>query len=77
MALVSNPRITFNKYAVGVTPIKGEHTLYDETRTIDLENVPLNGGFLTKTLVLSAEPYMRVRMVSTQLDRLFDGRTRC
>ena len=63
MPLISNPRITFKKYAVGVVPIKGEHLIYDDSRTIDLENVPLNGGFLTKTVILSAEPFMRVRMV--------------
>ena len=63
MPLTPNPRIVFKKNAVGVVPVKGEHTVYDDSRTIDLDNAPLNGGYLTKTLVLSAEPYMRVRMV--------------
>lgn len=36
--------------------------MYDTSQTIDLENVPLNGGVLVKTLVLSADPYMRVQM---------------
>lgn len=29
---------------------------------IDLDNVPLNGGVLLKTLYLSSDPYMRYRM---------------
>jgi NADPH-dependent curcumin reductase CurA len=38
------------------------HTVTDTSETIDLENVPLNGGFLIKTLALSIDPYMRGRM---------------
>ncbi|TFY64903.1 hypothetical protein EVJ58_g2313 [Rhodofomes roseus] len=40
----------------------GKATAYDDSQTIDLETVPLNGGFLVKTLVLSIDPYMRGRM---------------
>ena len=29
---------------------------------IDLDNVPLNGGVLLKTIALSSDPYMRYRM---------------
>ena len=43
-------------------PIPGQTTVYDESQTIDLETVPLNGGFLVKTLVLSIDPYMRSKM---------------
>lgn len=43
-------------------PEPGKTTVYDTSQTIDLENVPLNGGFLLKTLALSIDPYMRVRM---------------
>lgn len=32
-----------------------------EDREIDLDNVPLNGGVLLKTLVLSSDPYIRYR----------------
>ena len=35
---------------------------YDTSNTIDLDNVPLNGGFLIKTLILSMDPYLRGRM---------------
>ncbi|KAK6980565.1 hypothetical protein R3P38DRAFT_2579786 [Favolaschia claudopus] len=41
--------------------VDGEHILYDDTPTIDLDQ-DLKGGFLTKTLPLSPEPYMRERM---------------
>lgn len=33
-----------------------------DTETIDLDNVPLNGGVLVKVLYLSVDPYMRGRM---------------
>ena len=35
--------------------------IYDASQKIDLETVPLNGGFLLKTLVLSIEPYMMAK----------------
>ncbi|KAF8558790.1 alcohol dehydrogenase [Imleria badia] len=61
MAPVTNARQIFNEIPTGY-PIPGQTTVYDTTQTIDLENVPLNGGFLLKTLVLSIDPYMRGRM---------------
>ena len=36
--------------------------MYDESSTIDLDNEPLKGGVLIKTLVLSVDPYLRGRM---------------
>ena len=33
--------------------------MYDDSQTIDIDNVPLHGGFLLKTLVLSIDPYFR------------------
>lgn len=42
---------------------QGEHLVYEaDVETIDLDNVPLNGGVLVKTLYLSVDPYMRNRM---------------
>lgn len=38
--------------------------MYDATETIDIDGVPLDGGFLLKTVALSIDPYMRVRMNS-------------
>ncbi|EPS99452.1 hypothetical protein FOMPIDRAFT_1124261, partial [Fomitopsis schrenkii] len=43
-------------------PEPGKTTLYDDSQTIDLDTVPLNGGFLIKTLVLSIDPYLRGKM---------------
>lgn len=43
-------------------PIPGRTTVCDESETIDLENAPLNGGFLIKILSVSIDPYMRGRM---------------
>ena len=43
-------------------PIPGKTTVYDESETIDLDNVPLNGGYLLKVLCVSIDPYMRGRM---------------
>lgn len=36
--------------------------MYDESETIDLKNVPLNGGYLLKVLVVSVDPYLRGKM---------------
>ncbi|KAL1758229.1 hypothetical protein FB107DRAFT_207742 [Schizophyllum commune] len=63
MAPVPNPRVVYAKpIPQGAWPVVGEHLVYDNSRTIDPETVPLNGGFLTKALYLSPEPYMRERM---------------
>jgi NADPH-dependent curcumin reductase CurA len=43
-------------------PVPGKTTVFDNSETIDVENVPLDGGFLVKTLALSIDPYMRGRM---------------
>ena len=43
-------------------PTPGITTIHDTTQTIDLEEVPLNGGFLVKILVLSIDPLLRNRM---------------
>ncbi|KAJ7672838.1 hypothetical protein B0H17DRAFT_1083540 [Mycena rosella] len=59
---VPNPRIVFTKRPGNGFPVVGEHISLDNTRSIDLERVLLNGGFLTKTLLLSPEPAMRERM---------------
>ncbi|CAK5278115.1 unnamed protein product [Mycena citricolor] len=61
MAPITNARVLFNEIPADY-PIPGKTTVYDTSETIDLETVPLNGGILVKTLVLSADPYMRGRM---------------
>lgn len=50
-----------NEYPTGY-PEPGKTTVYDESQTIDIDNIPLHGGFLLKTLVLSIDPYLRGRM---------------
>ncbi|KAF8119780.1 hypothetical protein EV363DRAFT_1195283, partial [Boletus edulis] len=58
---VTNKRIIFKEYPKGL-PIPGQTTTFDASQTIDLDNVPLNGGILVKLLVLSLEPYIMARM---------------
>ncbi|KAJ7119361.1 hypothetical protein C8R43DRAFT_1035354 [Mycena crocata] len=65
MAPIQNGRVIFNSVPESY-PIPGETTVYDTSETIDLETVPLNGGFLVKTLVLSVDPYLRGRMRSPE-----------
>jgi len=48
-------------------PEPGKTTVFDESETIDLDNVNLNGGFLLKTLYLSVDPYFRGRMREPQI----------
>jgi NADPH-dependent curcumin reductase CurA len=43
-------------------PEPGKTTVTDTSEKIDLDTVPLNGGVLLKTLVVSVDPYMRGRM---------------
>ncbi|KAF8843267.1 NAD(P)-binding protein [Paxillus ammoniavirescens] len=64
MAPTTNGRLIFNQIPTGY-PIPGQTTVYDASQSIDLESVPLNGGFLLKALVLSLDPYMRNRMVAS------------
>jgi len=66
MAPVTNGRVLFKSIPEGY-PEPGKTTVYDTTAKIDLENAPLNGGFLLKTLVLSIDPYMRGRMRSPEI----------
>ncbi|KAJ7169192.1 hypothetical protein C8R43DRAFT_1155645 [Mycena crocata] len=61
MAPIQNGRVLFNSVPESY-PIPGETTVYDTSKTIDLETVPLNGGFLVKTLILSVDPYFRGQM---------------
>ncbi|KAJ7300424.1 chaperonin 10-like protein [Mycena albidolilacea] len=65
MAPVTNARVLFNAIPKDF-PVPGETTVYDTTQKIDLAGVPLNGGFLIMTLVLSVDPYMRDQMRSPE-----------
>ncbi|KAI0649878.1 NAD-P-binding protein [Trametes meyenii] len=61
MSPVTNGRYLFNEVPAGY-PEPGKTTVYDASQTIDLDNAPLNGGFLVKVLVVSVDPYMRGKM---------------
>ncbi|KAH9945462.1 NAD(P)-binding protein [Epithele typhae] len=61
MAPVRNGRVLFNEVPTGF-PEPDKTVVYEESHTIDLDTVPLNGGVLAKLLVISADPYMRGRM---------------
>ncbi|KAF9493528.1 NAD(P)-binding protein [Pleurotus eryngii] len=61
MAPVKNGRHLFNEIPVGY-PIPGKTTVYDDSQTIDLDTVQLNGGILIKALAFSIDPYMRGMM---------------
>ncbi|KAG6855790.1 hypothetical protein H0H87_010803 [Tephrocybe sp. NHM501043] len=66
---MNNPRIVFlQRPSLGELPIVGQHVKLDSSYTIDLKNVPLNGGYLTKTLILSPEPSIRERMRDSTID---------
>ncbi|KAJ6632166.1 hypothetical protein B0H10DRAFT_2159584 [Mycena sp. CBHHK59/15] len=60
--LTENPRVVFAKRPGTGFPVPGEHVVFERSHSIDLDSIPLNGGFLTKTLMLSPEPFMRERM---------------
>lgn len=49
-------------------PEPGKTTIYDDTRTIDIDDVPLRGGFLVKTLFLSVDPSLRGRMRAPEIE---------
>ncbi|KAI0782984.1 hypothetical protein C8Q75DRAFT_737144 [Abortiporus biennis] len=66
MAPITNARVYFNEIPTGL-PEPGKTVIYDESQTIDLENVPLHGGFLMKTLVVSIDPYLRGKMRDTSI----------
>ncbi|KZT59225.1 NAD(P)-binding protein [Calocera cornea HHB12733] len=74
MAPIPNPKVLFAAYPAGYPDVKKDFK-YDTSESIDLETAPLNGGFLTKTLYLSVDPYMRGRMNvgGWALGSLFEG----
>lgn len=61
MAPVRNARVIFVEIPNGL-PDPQRSVKYDESETIDLDNVPLNGGFLAQAVAFSIDPYMRSRM---------------
>jgi NADPH-dependent curcumin reductase CurA len=70
MSPITNARILYNEHPL-TYPVPGRTTVYDTSQTIDIDTVPLNGGFLVKTVVLSSDPYLRVRMRSPEIKDFF------
>ncbi|KAI0776475.1 alcohol dehydrogenase [Irpex lacteus] len=64
MAPVQNGKLLFNERPKDY-PIPGKTTVYDESETIDIDSVPLNGGCLLKVLCVSIDPYLRGLMRET------------
>lgn len=67
MAPVRNARVIFTAIPGAALPVPGETTVYDESESIDLENVALHGGLLLKTLYLSIDPYQKGKMRSPDI----------
>ncbi|KZV70101.1 NAD-P-binding protein [Peniophora sp. CONT] len=49
------------------------HVKYVDSRTIDLDTIELNGGFLLKTLCLGIDPFIRSRMHGRKVDTKIRG----
>ncbi|KAF5317692.1 hypothetical protein D9619_012537 [Psilocybe cf. subviscida] len=67
MSPVTNARVLFNSIPDGF-PEPGKTTVSDTSEKIDLENVPLYGGYLVKILELSVDPYLRGRMRAPEIE---------
>ncbi|KAG9047920.1 hypothetical protein FS837_001176 [Tulasnella sp. UAMH 9824] len=61
MSPVPNPTIIFISNPQGI-PVPGENLIYRRDVTIDINNEPLDGGILTKTVALGIDVYLRNRM---------------
>jgi NADPH-dependent curcumin reductase CurA len=57
----------FFHHSLAGYPEPGKTTVYDTTEMIDLQTVVLDGGVLIKTLELSIDPYMRMRMRAPEI----------
>ncbi|KAG9312548.1 hypothetical protein JVU11DRAFT_6943 [Chiua virens] len=74
MAPVTNTCVIFKEVLQGIddatrapilgTYLPGQTTAFVDNQTIDVDNVPLDGGILLKTLVLSLELYVLAKMRS-------------
>ncbi|PPR00855.1 hypothetical protein CVT26_012490 [Gymnopilus dilepis] len=61
MSPIVNGRVLFSEIP-SYFPVPGKTVTYDASQEVDLDMVDLDGGILIKTLYLSIDPYMRVRM---------------
>lgn len=65
MAPIQNAAVVFAEVPTGY-PEPGKHIKYVKDRTIDFDTVDMQGGIVTKNLVISIDPYMRGRMRSPE-----------
>ena len=61
------PAVSDEPFAPGY-PIPGKTLVFDESDTIDLDSIELDGGLLVKILNLSIDPYLRRRMADSAGD---------
>ncbi|KAI0750160.1 hypothetical protein C8Q80DRAFT_1315080 [Daedaleopsis nitida] len=61
MAPSQNGTVIYKEHPTGY-PVLRKTVVHDESQTLDLDNAPLQGGILTKVLVLSINPYLRHKM---------------
>ncbi|KZP11121.1 alcohol dehydrogenase [Athelia psychrophila] len=62
MAPVRNARVIYKSHP-STYLVPGETTQYDASQTIDIDNVPLNGGeFILQSIAVSSDPVIRLRM---------------
>ncbi|KAH8834577.1 alcohol dehydrogenase [Flagelloscypha sp. PMI_526] len=73
MSPILNGRIAFHARPKGL-PVPGETASYDTSATIDIDSVPLNGGFLVKNLFVSMDPWMQ-RKIDGDGDAYTAGKT--
>lgn len=74
MSSIRNARVVYAALPTHL-PVPGEHIKYDTSHTIDLDTVPLDGGSLIKTLILSPDPYMRNKMRPADVVSYSEGYT--
>ncbi|TCD66315.1 hypothetical protein EIP91_001561 [Steccherinum ochraceum] len=70
MSIVTNGRLLYVAHPTGYQ-IPGVHTKYVVEEQIDLDKVDLDGGILVKTLTLSSDPYVRLRMRDPKVPSTF------
>lgn len=68
MAIVKNRCLVYAQPAKDQTHIEPGVHLKVVERDIDLDNVPLNGGTLIKTIAVSSDPYIRYRFRDPSID---------
>ncbi|KIP06674.1 hypothetical protein PHLGIDRAFT_450503 [Phlebiopsis gigantea 11061_1 CR5-6] len=61
MSQIKNTQVLFMENPQGY-PEPNKSIVHDNSHTIDPDTIPLDGGFLLKTLVVSIDPYIRTLM---------------